>query len=95
MRGLEFEELTPEQEEEIVERIARAAVNKGMAAPLILFLESVKPLAFVASQLAVLGLGPLYALLGDKAEDYTMFLSKRENVERLMKRVEELSRADD
>jgi hypothetical protein len=90
---MEFEELAPEREEEIAEKIAQTAVKKRMAAPLVLFIESVKPLAFVASQLAIFSLGPLYALLGQRSEEYTMFFSKRENVERVLKRVEELSKS--
>lgn len=90
---MEFEELTPDREEEIAEKIAQAAIKKGMAAPLVLFLESIKPLAFVASQLAIFSLGPLYALLGHRSEEYTMFFSKRQNIERVLTRVEELSKA--
>lgn len=90
---MQFDELSREREDELAEEIAQLAIRKGMAAPVIMFLESVKPLSFVASQLAVFGLSPLFGLLGERSEEYAVFFSKRENVERVLERVEELSKS--
>ena len=43
----------PAEEEAVLDKLAKKAVERGMAVPSILFLESVKPLNFIASQTMV------------------------------------------
>jgi len=83
--------LTPEREEELIDKIARRVVNHHMETPTILFLESFKPLSSVAGQLGLVYLGPLTPLLGSWSEEGMALLQKKENLERLLRRIEELS----
>lgn len=85
------EELTDEQRDTILERIAQAVVQRGMAAPAVLFLELNKPLSFVASQSLIVLTPFLAPFVGiDNVHRYSRLLEKRENVERLIERIEQL-----
>ena len=83
--------LTPERETELIEKIAKRVVDHHMETPTILFLETFKPLSFVASQFGTVYLGPLTPLLGAWSEEGLALLQKKENVERLLQKIEELS----
>ncbi|MER3474676.1 MAG: hypothetical protein C4335_11735 [Armatimonadota bacterium] len=85
------DELTDEQRDAILERIARAIVQKGMSAPAVLFLELNKPLSFVASQSLIVLTPFLAPFVGiHNVHRYSRLLEKRENVERLIERIEQL-----
>ena len=43
----------PEEEDAVLDKLARKVVARRMAVPAILFLESTKPLNFIASQVLV------------------------------------------
>ena len=83
--------LTPEREMELIEKIAKRVVDHHMETPTLLFLETFKPLSFVASQFGIVYLGPLTPLFGSWSEEGLALLQKRENVERLLRKIEELS----
>ncbi len=85
------DELTDEQRDAILERIAQGIVRRGMAAPAVLFLELNKPLSFVASQSLVVLTPFLAPFVGvENVHRYSRLLEKRENVERLIDRIEQL-----
>lgn len=79
------------RQREVLERFARAAVARHMAAPAIFFFEAVQPLAFVAGQ-ALAFLQPLLSVVLE-APDYELFreaIEDRDNVRWLLDRLEEL-----
>jgi hypothetical protein len=82
---------TSAEDQRIIDKVAGRIVDKGLAAPAIFLLESSKPLSFVASQ-GMLFLQPFVeAVL--RTKDYEAFqqmLEKRENVERLLQKIEAL-----
>ena len=82
---------TSTEDQRIIDKVAARIVDKGLAAPAIFLLESSKPLSFVASQ-GMLFLQPFVeAVL--RTRDYEAFqqmLEKRENVEKLLQKIEEL-----
>ena len=87
---VEASPLTPKQEE-ILNKIAFKVVQWRMTVPAILFLESVKPLNFVGSQMLVF-FEPFVQTFFT-VRDYNEFvrmMEERENVERLLQRIEEL-----
>jgi len=84
-------DLTEEEEERLISNIARLVVGKGLEAPAIMFLEVAKPLSFIASQLAIVVLGPLQWLFELEGPKYTGLFMKRQNVDRIIGRIEELS----
>jgi len=87
----EKDELTPE-EIDLMQRIAAKIVDRGMTVPAILFFESVKPLNYIGSQ-ALVFLEPFMSAILKSVKDYDTFrkmMEKRDNVERLLQKIEEL-----
>lgn len=79
---------TPE-EQELMDRIAKRIVKWGMTVPAIMFLESVKPLNYIGSQVMVF-FEPFVGAIFD-LKDYTRFqqmMEKRHNVENLLLTIE-------
>ncbi len=78
----------------LIEKIASRVVQLGMAAPAVLVLEMHKPLAFLASQSLLLGSGLLAPIFGPQnVQQYVRLLESRENIERVIQRIEELHAA--
>jgi hypothetical protein len=85
-------DLSPEDRDRLIEQLARKIVSRGLETPAILFLEMHKPVAFVAGQsLLVAGpfLAPLFGIEG--VNKYSRLLGDRENVELLIRRIEDIS----
>ncbi len=81
----------PAEHLELMERVAKGLVDRGLAPPAIFVLEAMKPLSFVASQGLVVLEPFVQSLLS--IPDYTAFrelLEDRRNVERLLQRIEAL-----
>ena len=84
-------EALAEAEAEMLRKIAQKVVQWQMTVPAILFLESFKPLNYIGSQ-AMVFLEPFVGAVFD-LKDYNLFrqmMEKRENVERLLQKIEEL-----
>ena len=83
-------DLTEEETERLVDRAAEELKKRRLEAPAILMLESHRPLANVGSQAAIV-FGPfLIPFLGfDFVNDYARLFTKQENVERLLRKLEE------
>ncbi len=83
------EELTPEQEEELLEKAAQMVEKRKMVAPAIIVLEMHKPLSYIAAN-ATVTLAPfIVPFLGyDAVHDYSRLLKKPANVERLIQKLE-------
>ena len=80
----------PEEEEAVLRKLARKTVEKGMTVPAIIFLESVKPLNFIGSQVLIFFEPIVQTVFNFK--DYDAFrcaLEKRESIEFLITRIEE------
>jgi hypothetical protein len=85
-------DLTDEEEQKLINNIATLVVDKGLEAPAIMFLEVTRPLSFIASQLAIVALGPLQWLFELEGPKYTGLFMKKENVNRIIERIEALSK---
>jgi hypothetical protein len=86
-------DLTEEEERKLINNIAKLVVDKGLEAPAIMFLEVTKPVSFIASQLAIVALGPLEWLFELQGPKYTGLFMKKENVGKIIERIEELSKS--
>jgi len=82
--------LKPE-EAELLQKIAAKVVRWQMTVPAILFLESVKPLNWIGSQ-AMVFFEPFVSAIFNVTEYNTFrgMMERRENVERLLQKIEEL-----
>lgn len=78
-----------ERQQEIVERLCRAVVGRGLTTPALLFLETVKPLNFLTAQSLVF-FAPVISAVGDAktSEELASFLEQRGAVEYLCGRLE-------
>ena len=83
------DELTDDERDSLIEKAATEIEKRKLEAPAILFLEMHKPLAYVGSQ-AGLAFAPFIApMLGfDFVNNYSRLFAERENVERLLERIE-------
>ena len=80
----------PEEEQKVLEKLARKTVEKGMTVPAIVFLESVKPLNFIGSQVLIFFEPIVQTVFNFK--DYNTFrcaLEKRESIEYIITKIEE------
>jgi hypothetical protein len=75
----------------ILDKIARAIVRRGMSVPAVFFIQTFKPMNFIGSQ-ALVFFGPVIESLFPRAGIYEFaeFMEERDNVEKLMERIEEL-----
>ena len=83
------EDITTEERDRALARIAEGIVRRGMVAPAILFLEMHKPLTFFASQ-SLIVLSPIVApIVGlQNCVLASRLLEDRANVERLIVQIE-------
>jgi hypothetical protein len=80
--------LTDEQRD-LVERFTNWVIRRGMTVPAILFLETIKPLSFLASQAVVVGRIPAELIFDRmKIEALIGLLEDRKNVELVLREVE-------
>ncbi len=88
-------EPTPEEEEQLIEYLAQKIHQYGMETPAIFFLESSKPLAWVGGEMGRAFITPFIPIIseewGAKSEKFFIIFEKRANIEKLLKRVEELA----
>lgn len=78
-------------DDELIEKLARKIVDIKMDSVAIFLLESFGPMGRVWSQLALLYLQPLLILLGSYGEALLNVIKDQDKVEKLVKRIEELS----
>ena len=80
-----------QQQEEILTKIARKVVHWKMSVPAVLFLESVKPLNYVGSQMMAFFEPFVHALFSWKDYDEVRkMMEERGTVEKLLQRIEQL-----
>ena len=91
LRLSEFD-LSSEEESQLIDTLARAIVDRGLEAPAVMFLETVRPIAFLMSQLGVVALGPLLWFFDLEGSKYTAIFMKRGNVGRIIDRVEAIAK---
>jgi len=84
--------LTREQEEELIERIARLIVRGGIDVPSTMLLQAIGPFSYLSSHFLFLFLSPILPMFGSRGEDLVTLLSRRENLDRLIQRVEALKK---
>lgn len=87
-------EISEGERDELIETLATKVHKRGLHTPTILFLEMHKPFSFLASQSIILGSGFLAPLFGaGNVHRYAKLLENRENVERIICRIEEMHAA--
>jgi len=92
-------EVTPEDEDEMILKIAATIHKYGLDVAAILMIESVKPLSFIGAQMGRFFVSPFLPALGEdvgiSGEKFLQIFEKHENVEKLIKAIEELTREEE
>ena len=80
-----------EDEDAAVEEVAQRVVSEGMGAAAIMFLETSKPISFMAGQAAIFATPLIGGFIEPmRLERYADLFSRRDFVERVIRRIEEL-----
>jgi len=91
-------EVSPEEEEEYINKVAEKIHQYGMDVAAILMLESVKPLTWIGSQMGRFFLSPFLPAFGDTismgGEKLFQVFEKHGNVEKLITRLEQLAQEE-
>ena len=94
-----FDELTEEEETQIIEKIAEKIYQYKLEAPALILLETSKPISYIGTQLGKLYLTPLLPLLKDDlgipTEKILTVFERRENIERLLQLIEQPTDEED
>jgi len=86
-----FQSVPLDDEDAAVEEIARRVVAEGMGAAAILFLETSKPISFLAGQAAIFATPLVGGFIEPmRLERYADLFSRRDFVERVIRRIEDL-----
>lgn len=90
-------ELSPERVEYLVERLAQWIVSHRLETPAIMFIESMKPLSFIGSQMWLMYGVPMLGIVVDEhmSSEFGLLFENRENVEALIRKIEILAREAD
>jgi hypothetical protein len=92
-------EVTPEDEDEMIRKIAEKIHQYGLDVAAVLMIETVKPLSFIGAQMGRFFVSPFLPALGENigmsGEKFLQIFEKRENVEKLIKAVEELTEEEE
>ncbi len=84
-----WDEITPEKEDELINKTAEIILKYDMDVPAILFLGTFKPLVSLGGQLGRYFLGPLLPFITEREDAFIQTFEKRENIEKLIKILEE------
>ena len=79
-----------EKEEALIEKVAKKIVDSEWEAPAITLLQLIKPLAGIGGELGYFYLAPFLPLLDNYGYDFLDTFEKRENLEKLTRRIEKL-----
>lgn len=86
-------DIDPKREDEIIEKWAKRVSQFGMELPVELFAGGFQYTSTIFSQMLIAPIAPILELLGINGYEYIAFFSKKENVKRLLKRIDELRTA--
>jgi len=93
------DEVTPEDEEEMIRNAAENIHKYGMDVPAIMMLETVKPLVYIGGQMGLLFISPFLPIFGENVgrggEKFFATFEKRENVEKLIRLLEKKDEEED
>lgn len=85
-------ELSPERKQELIDKIAKEIVKRGLETPAIMFLETFKPLSWIGAELSIVYVMPFVKAYIESpiVDEIVALFHDRDAVEKLIKRIEEL-----
>ncbi len=92
-------EVTSEDEDEMIEKIAQKIHDSGMNMAAILMIESFKPMSYIGAQMGRFFISPFLPVFGENigigGEKILQIFEKQENLEKLVKAVEALEQEEE
>ena len=92
-------EVTSEDVDEMIGNIAKKIHEYGLDVTAILMIKTFKPLSFFGTQMGRFFISPFFPIFGEnfgiRGEKFFQIFEKRENVEKLIKVVEELTQEEE
>ena len=90
-----LDDIPDEEQQALLEKVARQIVKRRLTVPAILFLETCKPLNFLGSQILI-ALNPFVQSIFNTAEyqKFALIIEKDANVELLIRLIEDLDRGE-
>jgi hypothetical protein len=85
-------DLSPEREEEIINKVANFISKYDLEDAALLLGGGFVPVSSIIAQTTLLPIAPLLELMGLKGYEYTGFLSKKENFQRLLDKIQDLEK---
>ncbi len=85
-----LEKPTESEENEAIEKAAKKIANSEWSNLVIMLLRTFRPLFYIGGELATFFLSPLLIMFEDKGFKLINTFEKRENIEKLIARIEEL-----
>ncbi|MCK4225907.1 hypothetical protein KAX29_03345 [candidate division WOR-3 bacterium] len=83
------EDISEERRNDMLGKLAQEIVDRGLTTPAIMFIETMKPLSFIGSQLMVMANPFVQVLFNSKSYwEITVLLEDRKNVEYLIQEIE-------
>ena len=83
------EDIPPERKDELLGKFAQEIVDRRLAVPAIMFLETVKPLSFLGSQAMIFFEPIIQSVFAFRSyREIYLIMEKRENVEVLLRKIE-------
>ena len=79
-------------ENEYIEKAASIINDKDLEEFASLFLQTIKPVAFISGELAMFFYSPLLLMLDNVGYEFLETFQKRENIDRLLEKINELSK---
>jgi hypothetical protein len=82
-------ELTPEREEELIDKIAIEITKRELEVPAILFFSGLRPVSGLAANIGILPVAPYLETLGlSNPYEYVSLFKNRDNVRRILDKIE-------
>lgn len=83
------EEISQERKEEIISKLAKGIVKRRMTAPAIMFLESIKPINYIGSQLLIFLEPVILAIFPiSQYREVAVILEERDSIEHIIRAIE-------
>lgn len=86
-----YNELTPEQEKELIDKTAQLLVKNNLSYPALFFIDSFKSLAWLGSRYASMFIEPFVPFKEKELSELLYAFEKIENVDMLLNKIEELT----
>ena len=93
LEGVPSLTIDPEKEEELINKLTDTISKYDMELPAMLLLAPFAPLSTVLTQIYLITFVPFLEVLGIKGYEYAALFNKKENVKRLLNKLEDKKRA--